>query len=144
MLSSLFLLAWFVCSAEAGAKNPKRGLAFASDVPGDVFNANQSASLISWQYNWNSIPPVYLATSDVPYVPMQWGSAAIDTFDDSVQVQGSKIILVGRPFAPESLDCMLCGFSHCSCRDSMSPTSSTKQTWTQPKLLSCGCNSFSR
>ena len=79
------------------AKNPKRGLAFAAtNSPLDIINANQSASVVSWQYNWNSFPPVYLATSNIPFVPMQWGSASIDSFQGAVDSQGSKVILASR------------------------------------------------
>ncbi|TFK26771.1 hypothetical protein FA15DRAFT_256539 [Coprinopsis marcescibilis] len=75
-------------------KNPKRGLAFAaSDSPGDIVNANQSASVISWQYNWANIPPAYLATSNLPFIPMQWGAGAIENFVDTVRAQGADTIL---------------------------------------------------
>ncbi|TEB38559.1 hypothetical protein FA13DRAFT_1784879 [Coprinellus micaceus] len=47
-------------------KNPKRGI-----------------SVISWQYDWANIPPAYLATSNVKYIPMQWGSGSIDRFVDA-------------------------------------------------------------
>ncbi|EAU92344.1 glycosyl hydrolase 53 domain-containing protein [Coprinopsis cinerea okayama7 len=77
-----------------GVKNPKRGLAFAaSKSPMDIHNANQTASLISWQYNWANIPPAYLATSNIPFVPMQWGSGAIDNFVDAVRAQGAEVVL---------------------------------------------------
>jgi hypothetical protein len=75
-------------------KNPKRGLAFADgDTPADLINANQSQSVISWQYNWASLPPAYLATSNIKYIPMQWGSGGADQFQESVQAQGADTIL---------------------------------------------------
>lgn len=74
-------------------KNPKRGLGFSAE-PGDIINANQSASVISWQYNWASMPPAYLATSNIEYIPMQWGSLGIQGFADDVQAQGANTILV--------------------------------------------------
>ncbi|KAF9486394.1 hypothetical protein BDN70DRAFT_869912 [Pholiota conissans] len=76
-----------------GKKNPKRGLGFAGSVPGDIINANQTNSVISWQYNWASIPPDYLATSNIPYIPMQWGSAGASDFSTEAQNQGAKTIL---------------------------------------------------
>ena len=79
------------------AKNPKRGLAFAAtNSPLDIINANQSASVVSWQYNWNSFPPVYLATSNIPFIPMQWGSASIDSFQGAVDSQGAQVILASH------------------------------------------------
>ncbi|KAF9011151.1 hypothetical protein BDQ17DRAFT_1233957 [Cyathus striatus] len=76
-------------------KNPKRGLAFADgDTPGDLINANQSQSVISWQYNWATLPPDYLATSNIKYIPMQWGSGAADQFQGSVKAQGADTVLV--------------------------------------------------
>ena len=79
----------------ASSKNPKRGLGFAAS-PDDIINVNQSASVISWQYNWASMPPAYLATSNVKYIPMQWGSSGIQAFSDHVLVQEADIILVRR------------------------------------------------
>ncbi|KAF8203887.1 glycosyl hydrolase catalytic core-domain-containing protein [Pholiota molesta] len=76
-----------------GTKNSKRGLGYAGSVPGDVINANQTNSVLSWQYNWASIPPDYLATSNIPYVPMQWGSVGASDFSNEVQTQGAKNIL---------------------------------------------------
>jgi hypothetical protein len=82
----------------ASSKNPKRGLAFAA-TPDDIINANQSASVISWQYNWASMPPAYLATSNVKYIPMQWGSSGIQAFADDVQAQEADVILVRQQFS---------------------------------------------
>lgn len=97
----MFLRASFLCSFVAcflfpvvHTKNPKRGIGYAGDLPGDIINANQTNSVISWQYNWANIPPDYLATSNIPYIPMQWGSANIDSFGDDVKVQGANTILV--------------------------------------------------
>jgi Glycosyl hydrolase catalytic core len=77
----------------ASSKNSKRGLGFAA-TPDDIINANQSASVISWQYNWASMPPVYLATSNIKYIPMQWGSSGIQAFSDDVRAQEADVILV--------------------------------------------------
>ena len=63
-------------------------------MPGDIINANQTNSVLTWQYNWAPLPPVYLATSNVKYIPMQWGSVGIDTFADDVKAQGADTILV--------------------------------------------------
>jgi Glycosyl hydrolase catalytic core len=81
----------------AGSKNPKRGLGFTA-TPDDIINANQSASVISWLYNWASMPPAYLATSNIKYIPMQWGSSGIPTFSDDVQVQEADAVLVRQQF----------------------------------------------
>ncbi|KAJ2930622.1 hypothetical protein H1R20_g6470, partial [Candolleomyces eurysporus] len=80
-------------AAVAGRKNPKRGLAFAAELPGDILNVNQTASVISWQYDWANLPPAYLATSNIKYIPMQWGSGSIDRFVDAVRAQGADTIL---------------------------------------------------
>jgi len=77
----------------AHSKNPKRGLGYAGTVPGDVINANQTNSVITWEYNWASIPPDYLATANLTYIPMQWGSVGIDSFASDVQAQGANTIL---------------------------------------------------
>jgi hypothetical protein len=81
----------------AGGKNSKRGLGFAA-TPDDIINANQSASIISWLYNWGTMPPDYLATSNIPYIPMQWGSSGIEGFADDVQTQGVDTVLVRQLF----------------------------------------------
>ena len=92
---SSFLSVWLWISLASGrTKNPKRGIGYAGDVPGDIINANQSNSLISWDYNWASIPPDYLATANISYIPMQWGSVGIDSFASDVQAQGATVILV--------------------------------------------------
>ncbi|PPQ69439.1 hypothetical protein CVT25_004831 [Psilocybe cyanescens] len=90
---SSLLLAFWVSLSVAHTKNPKRGLGYAGSVPGDVINANQSNSVLSWEYNWSNLPPDYLATSNIPYVPMQWGSVGADSFADDVKAQGAKTIL---------------------------------------------------
>ncbi|KAJ2917810.1 hypothetical protein MD484_g2576, partial [Candolleomyces efflorescens] len=79
--------------ALVGGKNPKRGLAFAAETAGDILNVNQTASVISWQYDWANLPPPYLATSNIKYIPMQWGSGSIDRFVDAVRAQGADTIL---------------------------------------------------
>ncbi|KAG6911304.1 hypothetical protein DXG01_002143 [Tephrocybe rancida] len=73
----------------------KRGMAFsAPDTPGDIANANQTKSQISWQYDWGSTPPAYMAIDGIEYIPMQWGSVGIEGFANTVKVQGAKTILV--------------------------------------------------
>jgi len=88
-----------------GQKNPKRGLAFAAGTtPADIINANQTRSVISWVYDWADTPPDYLASSNIPYVPMQWGSVNIEKFPALVAAQGAKVMLgFNEPdFASES------------------------------------------
>ncbi|KAF6754222.1 glycosyl hydrolase catalytic core-domain-containing protein [Ephemerocybe angulata] len=80
-------------TATIARKNPKRGIAYASDVAGDVINANQTASVISWQYDWANLPPAYLATSNIKYIPMQWGAGSIDKLVDAVRAQGADTVL---------------------------------------------------
>ncbi|KAG6845127.1 hypothetical protein H0H87_000554 [Tephrocybe sp. NHM501043] len=76
------------------AKNPKRGLAFAEgDNPNDIRLANQTNSVISWQYNWGTSPPAYLKQSAIPYIPMQWGASGIESFSSTVLASGAKTIL---------------------------------------------------
>ena len=87
----------FLSLSLASSKNPKRGLGFTA-MPDDIINANQSASVISWLYNWASIPPAYLATSNIKYIPMQWGSSGIQAFSGDVQVQEADTILVRQQF----------------------------------------------
>lgn len=118
-----------------GVKNPKRGLAFAAgDTPGDLNNANQSTSVISWQYNWGNFPPDYLVESNIKHIPMQWGGAGIDSFADQVKAQGADTILV-RPLGLISLILITKGSSR---RHSMSLTSSQSQIWTLCMPRSCG------
>ncbi|KAF9524085.1 glycosyl hydrolase catalytic core-domain-containing protein [Crepidotus variabilis] len=93
-LAPLFTVASLFSLVAAGSKNSKRGLCFAAgDTPGDIINANQSSSVVSWQYNWNSLPPAYLATSNIKYIPMQWGSSGIESFAEQVKAQGADTIL---------------------------------------------------
>ncbi|KAF8073624.1 hypothetical protein FPV67DRAFT_1409792 [Lyophyllum atratum] len=76
------------------AKNPKRGLAFAEgDHPDDIKVANQSSSVLSWQYDWGQSPPTYLAQSKITYIPMQWGANGIETFAAKVKASGAKTVL---------------------------------------------------
>ncbi|KAG5643544.1 hypothetical protein DXG03_000685 [Asterophora parasitica] len=86
--SSAFLL------VSAQNKTSKRGLAFSSEqTPGDLNNANQTKSHISWQYDWGNSPPAYIAVSNIEYIPMQWGTGKIEQFADAVAAQGAKTIL---------------------------------------------------
>lgn len=75
-------------------KTSKRGLAFSTgDTPGDLNNANQTNSVITWQYDWGSIPATYITDSHIEYVPMQWGSYNAGAFSNAVKSQGAKTIL---------------------------------------------------
>lgn len=94
---SFRLALWFsaLVVVSAVSKSSKRGLAFAAgDTPGDLNNANQTKSQISWVYDWGNSPPNYLAISNIEYIPMQWGSQKIEQFADAVKAQGAKTILV--------------------------------------------------
>ncbi|KAG6874374.1 hypothetical protein C0995_015110 [Termitomyces sp. Mi166 len=93
--AAVFLSSALLISARNSTS--KRGMAFsAAETPGDILNANQTKSQISWQYDWGSSPPEYLAVDGIEYIPMQWGSANIEGFADAVQTQGAKTILVRR------------------------------------------------
>ncbi|KAG6813247.1 hypothetical protein H0H92_012884 [Tricholoma furcatifolium] len=84
------------CIMIVSARNltSKRGMAFSDpNTPGDIDNANQTQSQISWQYDWGSSPPEYLAIDGIQYIPMQWGSAGIQGFAESVKTQGASTIL---------------------------------------------------
>lgn len=138
--SSFWLFASVVASSVAATgvvKNPKRGLAFAAgDTPGDLVNANQSDSVITWQYNWASLPPIYLATSvsGLQYIPMQWGPADIQTFADDVATQGADTILVCRLASYYKISLRFHG------RPLMNLTSSMSLIWSRRMQHSCGCN----
>ncbi|KAJ8462903.1 hypothetical protein ONZ45_g17771 [Pleurotus djamor] len=74
------------------AKNTKRGLAFAAfPSPNDILHANQSASVISWHYDWSSSPTSSaVANSHIEYVPMQWGT---NNLAGLVKARGAKTVL---------------------------------------------------
>ncbi|KXN85688.1 Alkali-sensitive linkage protein 1 [Leucoagaricus sp. SymC.cos] len=77
-----------------GQKNPKRGIAFASNGnTDDILNANQTKGLISWVYDWADLPPAYIAQSHLKYIPMQWGSGNIDKLASAVSAQEADTIL---------------------------------------------------
>ncbi|CAA7261406.1 unnamed protein product [Cyclocybe aegerita] len=85
----LLLLSTTTSLPASASKNPKRGIAFADPSnPVDIKKANTSSSVISWQYNWASSPPDYLAKSGIPYIPMQWGTSGIEDFANNVKKQG--------------------------------------------------------
>lgn len=112
----------------------KRGMAFsAAETPGDIINANQTKSQISWQYDWGSIPPEYLAVDGIEYIPMQWGSANIEGFADAVQTQGAKTILVRRYLKSVTKPLYLK-------RRSMNPTSIKSQIYSLRRPLVSGNN----
>jgi len=92
-LAAIFLAV--LTSVSSAAKNPKRGLAFAeSDHSGDIKLASASSSVVSWVYDWGQSPKDYIASSGIPYVPMQWGTDNIQNFASLVKQQGAKTILV--------------------------------------------------
>ncbi|KAF9447035.1 glycoside hydrolase family 128 protein [Macrolepiota fuliginosa MF-IS2] len=74
-------------------KNPKRGVAFASDNTDDILNANQTKGAITWIYNWADLPPAYISQSKLKYIPMQWGSGNIVELASAVSAQGADTIL---------------------------------------------------
>ncbi|KAG5652200.1 hypothetical protein H0H81_005935 [Sphagnurus paluster] len=92
--TALFLSSSAFLLASARNLTSKRGLAFSDeDTPGDLNNANQTKSQISWQYDWGNSPPAYIAVSNIQYIPMQWGSGNIELFADAVEAQGAKTVL---------------------------------------------------
>ncbi|KAJ6569326.1 hypothetical protein B0H19DRAFT_1373530 [Mycena capillaripes] len=101
VLSLLLSCAWSVFAV----KNPKRGLAYAeADRPTDIAVANQSASVLSWVYDWGTTARPFITSSHLQYIPMQWGAGGIETFASTVIAQGAKTILAfNEPdFASES------------------------------------------
>ncbi|KAJ8514695.1 hypothetical protein ONZ45_g7804 [Pleurotus djamor] len=94
LLPFLLLLTSYTTQTLA-AKNAKRGLAFADfSSPNDIIRANQSASVVSWQYDWSSSPTSSaVANSHIEYVPMQWGSSGIANLAGLVRASGAKTVL---------------------------------------------------
>lgn len=88
--SILLSCSWSV----SAAKNPKRGLAYAEADGTDIAVANQSASVISWVYDWGTTARPFITSSRLQYIPMQWGAGGIETFASTVLAQGAKTILV--------------------------------------------------
>ncbi|KAJ3563574.1 hypothetical protein NP233_g8856 [Leucocoprinus birnbaumii] len=81
-------------SSKPGVKNSKRGIAFASNGnTDDIVNANQTKGVITWIYDWADLPPAYIAQSNLKYIPMQWGSGAIEQLASAVSAQGADTIL---------------------------------------------------
>lgn len=94
-ISILLPCALLLASSAIAKKNPKRGLAFAeSDNPNDIKKVNTSTSVISWQYDWGTAPPDYLAKSAINYIPMQWGLYEVEAFVAKVKAQKARIVLV--------------------------------------------------
>jgi hypothetical protein len=92
LVPSLVLSCACIVSA---AKNSKRGLAYAeADRPTDIAVANQSASVLSWVYDWGTTARPFITSSHLQYIPMQWGTGGIETFASTVLAQGAKTILV--------------------------------------------------
>ncbi|KAF8830175.1 hypothetical protein HHX47_DHR2000689 [Lentinula edodes] len=67
--------------------NAKRGIAFSDTTTSDLSNAANTA--ISWEYNWAVTPPTNLP-SGIEHVPMQWGQANIEAFENTVKEAGAK------------------------------------------------------
>ncbi|KAJ7069623.1 hypothetical protein C8F01DRAFT_976322 [Mycena amicta] len=91
--SFAFLLRDVAAAASNTTKLPKRGLAFAADNTTDILRANNTASVVSWVYNWALNPPAYLASSGIEYIPMQWGAADIENLAVTVKGLGAKTVL---------------------------------------------------
>ncbi|KAJ3909621.1 hypothetical protein F5879DRAFT_36652 [Lentinula edodes] len=70
--------------------NAKRGIAFSDTTTSDLSNAANTA--ISWEYNWAVTPPTNLP-SGIEHVPMQWGQANIEAFENTVKEAGAKYVL---------------------------------------------------
>ncbi|KAF7298856.1 Glycosyl hydrolase 53-domain-containing protein [Mycena indigotica] len=93
-LSLLSCLAFLLRDVAAAAtKSSKRGLAYAADNKADILKANNTASVVSWVYNWALNPPDYLANSGIEYIPMQWGAEGIENLAVTVKGLGAKTIL---------------------------------------------------
>ncbi|KAJ4490363.1 hypothetical protein J3R30DRAFT_3653697 [Lentinula aciculospora] len=70
--------------------NAKRGITFSDTTTTDLSHAANTA--ISWEYNWAVTPPAKLPPG-IEHVPMQWGKASIETFEDTVKNAGAKNVL---------------------------------------------------
>jgi len=88
-----FFLSFALLCVAATSKIPKRGLAFAADNGTDITQANQTASVASWVYNWGINPPSDLSDSGIEYIPMQWGAAEIENLAVTVKGLGATTIL---------------------------------------------------
>jgi len=88
-----FFLSFALLCVAATSKLPKRGLAFAADNGTDITQANQTASVASWVYNWGINPPSDLSDSGIEYIPMQWGAAEIENLAVTVKGLGATTIL---------------------------------------------------
>ncbi|KAJ7600826.1 glycosyl hydrolase catalytic core-domain-containing protein [Mycena floridula] len=96
----MFLLAplvtlFFQCSlTTAFNKTSKRGISFpATNNPADLLNVNQTHSQISWVYDWGLDIPAPLLTSNLEYIPMQYGLGNIENLAASLQAHGAKTVL---------------------------------------------------
>ncbi|CAK5284069.1 unnamed protein product [Mycena citricolor] len=74
-------------------RNPKRGVAYAATNGTDIKQANLTASVVSWVYNWGLVPPSNLEQSGLEYIPMQWGAANIENLQVTVKGLGAKTVL---------------------------------------------------
>jgi len=88
-----FFVLFSTTSATSPKKNPKRGLTYAATNNSDIRSANNSASTVSWVYDWGATPPPYLASSGLEYIPMQWGASGIENFAATVKAQNATTIL---------------------------------------------------
>ena len=110
-LSFGLLLIYHCALVLAFNKTSKRGLTFpATDNAADLLNINQTHSQISWVYDWGLNIPSYLATSNLEYVPMQWGGGNIQNLSSTLQAQGSKTVLVSGGVSHASFPQFLEGF----------------------------------
>ncbi|EGN96083.1 hypothetical protein SERLA73DRAFT_162035 [Serpula lacrymans var. lacrymans S7.3] len=90
-LAALSLLALVLVNG-TNASNSKRGLAFADNTnPTDISVAENTE--VSWVYDWGTTPASYIASSGLPYIPMQWGTSGVESFAATVTSQGAKTIL---------------------------------------------------
>ncbi|KAF7299656.1 Glycosyl hydrolase 53-domain-containing protein [Mycena chlorophos] len=90
LFCSVVFSVWEVAATTA---NAKRGLAYAATNTSDIKQANTTASVVSWVYNWALNPPDYLADSGIEYIPMQWGAADIENLAVTVKGLGAKTVL---------------------------------------------------
>lgn len=70
------------------AANSKRGIALSETGSAHLSHITNSA--VSWLYNWANERPAGLS-SEIEYVPMQWGAEGIETFAGAVS--GAKHVL---------------------------------------------------
>lgn len=87
---------FFLLATLGAARNSKRGVAWASNVPSDILIL-KNRSGISWEYGWNVPRPENLDPK-IEHVPMLWGSRDAAAFQSQVISQKSDVVLVSCPF----------------------------------------------